>query len=216
MQVYQALERALGLAVRDEAELLAARDEWNELAGKVSEEEPLYEERAAAFLDWFLLERRGPTTKPPSAEPTTPIERIAASAAEDDPLRPAFHALTATHRSLFRVRGQRPGELLLDDLWGGGGFRVHERRQLPGLGRGSLLDARVVAHVESPPDLLLVRIACVHPAEVDAAIARHLDDAKRKGQPREALLFLLLRLRLRCERYHHLPPVKVYADGERA
>ena len=78
--VFSTLERVLAYAVADEPALLAARDEWNVRAGVVHDDEPLYEERAAAFLDWFALDRRStPARSTARARPPTPPPPPAAS-----------------------------------------------------------------------------------------------------------------------------------------
>lgn len=207
--VFPALEQLLVRAAEDQAALLAARDEWSRRAGAVHDDDPLYEERTAAFLDWFALDRRG-------ADGRSPVERLlaeAAGAAE----RAALSAMASSHRSLFKVRERHlsgQGGLLLDDLWGGGVFRARERRSLAGVDKGDLLDARLLADAGAPPQLLLLRIACVHPREAEGAIRRHVAQARRAGEPREELLFRLLRLRLRGERYRHVTPARVYEAGE--
>src|SRR5262249_1929849 len=150
--VYQLLERAIARAAADEAALLAARKQWDLQAGHVHDDDPLFEERAAAFLEWYALDQPGADGRPPAAH--------MAADAESRAERAALEALAATHRSLFRVREVRAGGLLLDDLWGGASFRTRERRRIAGLERGDLFDARLVADVGSPPDLLLTRTFC--------------------------------------------------------
>ena len=218
MIIFGTLERVLARAVTDEAALLAARDEWNARAGVVHDDEPLYEERTAAFLDWFALDRRsaaGPTAvEQLLAELSPSLPDAAASASE----RVALTALSASHRSLFRVRdlfGAADGHgLVLDDLWGGAAFRARDRRVIAGVARGDLLDARLVTDVESPPDVLLARIVCVHPRDAEPAIRQIAAASHASGEPRDELLFRLLRLRVRCERYRHVAPLRVYEAGE--
>lgn len=212
--VFRTLERAVARAVADERDLVAARDEWNRLAGKVHDDEPLYEERAGAFLEWCALERRGDGAPPIVERLLTERTRDAAPTEE----LAALTALCASHRSLFRVRAitveDGASGLLLDDVWGGGAFLAKERRQLAGINPGDILDARLVADVESPPELLLTRILCVHPREAEPAVRRHIERARRDHGARADLLFLLLRLRVRCERYRHMQPARIYAAGD--
>src|SRR6185436_226071 len=108
----------------------AARELWDRQAGLVHDDEELYEERAAAFLEWFTLDLRG--------DGSAPIDRMLGAAADEAPERPALVALAASHRSVFRVRQVHADGLLLDDLWGGAAFRVRERRQLGGVEVGEL------------------------------------------------------------------------------
>jgi hypothetical protein len=205
--VFEVLERATARAAEDQARLLSARAEWERLAGTVHHDEPLYEERAAAFLEWFLIDHHASEGEPP------PIERMIAHAA-DERERQALAAIATSHRSLFQVREAHPDGVTLDDLWGGAVFRVHERRRLAGLAPGELFDARLVADVETPLELVFARTFCFHPREAEEACRRLVADARRDREPRDALLFRLLRLRVRCERYRHVAPSRVYASDD--
>lgn len=218
MILFSTLEQVLSRAVADEASLLAARDEWAERAGVVHHDEPLYEERTAAFLDWFALDRPAGAT---GTRGPTPVEKMLAEATPErvSPAeRTALTALCASHRSLYRVRelfdSAEGHGLVLDDLWGGGSFRARDRRVIAGVIRGDLLDARLFTDVESPPDVLLGRIVCVHPREAEPAVRRIAEASHAAGEPRDELLFRLLRLRVRCERYRHVSPLRVYEAGE--
>ena len=209
MLLFDALERAVAVATRDEPAVVRARDAWNRQAGQVHDDEPLYEERTNAFLEWFTLDAADQSAVTPP-----PILAQITRSADHSLERAALVALATSHRSIFRVRELVPEGLLLDDLWGGAAFEVRERRRLAGIEPGDLVDARLVADVESPPDLVFARTFCPHPREVHAEIRRHVARARKDGESRTTLLFHLLRLRVRCERYRHVPAARVYGvDG---
>jgi hypothetical protein len=204
------LERVIAFAARDEPELMRAREEWDERAGRVFHDDPLYEERTTAFLEWYALERLG-------VDGRTPAERLRGpqNHGPSDELQERWiAALTATHRSLFAVREQREGELLLDDLLGGGAFLVAERRRLPGIEEGEILEARLTANVATPPELLFTRAFQFHPAEAKAELKRQAQAAREAKLPRDEALFRLLRLRLKALRYRHVSADRIYrGDG---
>ena len=212
MEVYGIIERAVARAAEDEATLLAARARWVELAGAVFDDEPLFEERAAAFLEWFLIDWTDGKGRPPIA---TVID--AASGPEQAQLR----ALAGSHRGLFVVTEASPADdgegtqVALDDLWGGASFRVHERRRISGLDAGEVFEGRLVADVSAPPRLVFARTFCFHPQGALAGVRHQVELAKAAGDSRDALLFRLLRLRLRCERYRHVSAARIYQAGER-
>jgi hypothetical protein len=203
--IYDALERATAAAAADQPALMAARAAWERLAGVVHDDEPLFEERAAAFLEWFMVDYRGDsgTLRPP-------IDALIARA-PDERERAALAAIASSHRSLYLVAETQPDGVLLEDLWGGATFRVHERRRLAGLGPRELFDARLVADIDDPPALLFARTFCFHPREALAPAREQVARARRAGEPCETLLFRLLRMRVRCERYRHVSPARVYA-----
>ncbi|HEX2570274.1 MAG TPA: hypothetical protein VH877_11995 [Polyangia bacterium] len=229
MRHFAVLEQAIARAAEDEDALLSARMHWNVLAGEVHDEEPLYEERVNAFLEWFLLEYRPVEARALSIEARAAAggaapERVGAGAVEPairrlireapEAERPGLIALAAAHRGLFTVREPVNEGVLLEDLWGGGSFRVYERRRLIGLGPGEVFEARLVADVEAPPRILFTRSFCFHPREALEIIRQQVVRARRAGERRDDVLFRLLRSRLRCERYRHLSPLRIYESGE--
>jgi hypothetical protein len=201
------LDRVIAFAAHDERELVRAREEWAEAAGRVFDDDPLYEERAAAFLEWFALER-------PAADGRVPAQRFLAEERLDDLEGRWADALSRSLRSLFEVRELRAGALLVEDLLGGGAFEVSERRRLPGVAEGEVFEARVVADIVAPPAVLFTRALQFHPREAAAAIRRQAARAREAGEPRQEVLFRLLRMRLKAQRYGHVAVHKIYTgDG---
>ncbi|MCU1280579.1 MAG: hypothetical protein JWM53_4125 [bacterium] len=200
-----ALDRVIAFAARDEAETVKAREEWAEKAGRVFDDDTLYEERTTAFLEWYALERPLPSGK-------VPAERFLAEENLDDKEGAWVHALATSHRSLFQVQKVHEGIILLDDLLGGGSFAVTERRRLPGVEDEEIFEARLVANVMTPPELLFTRAFQFHPREARAELERQAERARKAGEPRAETLFRLLRLRLKALRYKHVTADKIYKE----
>jgi len=201
------LDRVIAFAARGEDELVKAREEWAEKAGRVFDDDALYEERTTAFLEWFALER-------PLAGGKLPAERFLADEQLDDNEMQWVMSLARSHRSLFEVREVGEGHILLDDLLGGGVFSVTERRRLPGVEPSEIFEARLVANVVTPPELLFSRAFQFHPREARVELKRHAERARKAGQPRAETLFHLLRLRLKAVRYRHVTADKIYKDEQ--
>jgi hypothetical protein len=199
------LDRVIAFAARDEAETIKAKEEWGDKAGRVFEDDELYEERTTAFLEWYALERELPSGK-------VPAERFLAEETLDDREGAWVHALATSHRSLYEVQKVHEGVILLDDLLGGGSFAVTERRRLPGIEESEVLEARLVANVVSPPELLFTRAFQFHPREARGELKRQAERARKAGEPRAETLFRLLRLRLKALRYKHVGPDKIYKE----
>ena len=104
------------------------------------------------------------------------------------------------------------GIILLDDFLGGGSFAVTERRRLPGIEDSEVLEARLVANVVTPPELLFTRAFQFHPREARAELKRQAERARKAGEPRAETLFRLLRLRLKALRYKHVTADKIYKE----
>lgn len=201
----QVLDRIVAYAARDEAELMKAREAWWEKAGRVFDDDPLYEERTVAFLEWYALEREGEDGR-------RPAERFLAEEPLEDLEGKWTWALVRSHRSLFEVRELHEGALLVDDLLGGGAFEVTERRKLPGVQPGEIFEGRLVASVVTPPDVLFTRAFQFHPREAQPQLRRLAQRARQAGEPRAETLFHLARLRLKALRYGHVAPAKIYAE----
>jgi hypothetical protein len=202
----QILDRVIAFAARDEAELVRAREEWSEKAGRVFDDDPLYEERTTAFLEWFALER-------PLPSGAFAVERFLAEEPQSDERAGDWlRALGRTHRSLFEVREIKEGEIVLDDLLAGGAFAVTERRRLPGIEPTEILEARLVANPVTPPELLFTRAFQFHPHDARVELKKQADKARKAGEPRAEALFRFLRLRLKATRYQHVAADKIYRD----
>ncbi|MCA1663799.1 MAG: hypothetical protein LC659_05950, partial [Myxococcales bacterium] len=80
------LDRVIAFAARDEAETVKAREQWSEKAGRVFDDDSLYEERTTAFLEWYALERELPSGK-------VPAQRFVAEERLDDKERAWVQAL---------------------------------------------------------------------------------------------------------------------------
>ena len=200
-----ALDRVIAFAARDEAETVKAKEEWSEKAGRVFDDDALYEERTTAFLEWYALERELPSGK-------VPAERFLAEETLDDKEGAWVHALATSHRSLFEVQKVHDGVILLDDLLSGGSFAVTERRRLPGIEDNEILEARLVANVVTPPELLFTRAFQFHPREARTELKRQAERARKAGEPRSETLFRFLRLRLKALRYKHVTADKIYKE----
>ena len=104
MSLQALLDRVVTEAAAHAGELVAAREEWDARTGKVFDDDPLYEERTAAFLEWYVLERGA------EAGPTF-VERALHAATDGD--RQGLTLLSRTHRSLFLVREIDGGPAIL-------------------------------------------------------------------------------------------------------
>jgi hypothetical protein len=205
---WSVLDGVIQAATRDNADLIAARDEWSALIGPVYPDHELYAERSDAFVEWYVLERCGP-------DGLTPVERLLrqeGAIAEAD--RPTAEALCRSYRSLFQVRELREGLVVIDDLLGGGCFEVDERRRLPGVIAGDVFEGRIVPDADQPYRLHFTRTSLFHPREARRAVLSHAEQARCSGQPRAAVLARLQRLKLRCTSYKHVPAHRIYAQAD--
>jgi len=202
--VYESmLERIQAYATRhglDDARL--AREEFHRRTGEFVEGEPWYELRMNMFLDYYLLDR-------PGSDGATPAEAFLASfghTLESATLRD-FEHLTVTLRSVFRLRRIRGSELELDDLGGGGRWRVTWTLPSIGLAIGDIIDTRIVlvGGVATTG-----RSGVLHPREAHEAIGKIVARARKASMPPRVLVDHLDKMRLKLDRYSNVRIRHVY------
>src|SRR5262249_13843138 len=121
------------------AELLAAKAEYFRLTGEVFEDDQLFEQRMASFLDYYLFDRRNAQGMARGKEL---LEKRRASAAPE--AVSALQSFTATVHGLLEVRKLGKGSLRLRELHSGKDYDVTERRHVAGLEKGDILEARLI------------------------------------------------------------------------
>jgi hypothetical protein len=201
--LHQALDDLIeGFGDDDSAARLAqVRRDFDDRRGRVFEDEELWEPWTQAFLEWFVLERADGELSPAAA---------ALVDCRDPDRAAALRALCTSHRSLFEIRALRPGSVDLEDLLGGTLFRVAEPRALHGVSVGDVAELRLVGFRDA---VWFGRTFCYHPAGTRAAIESHARRIRASGGERREVIDFVASLRIKCERYRHVSPVKVYQSA---
>jgi len=184
-------------------EIAAARKQYDERRGRVFEDEELWERWTQAFLEWYAVERVATGHDLPPAG-------VALRAAEGD-RKEQLRALLTSHRSLYEVRGLKAGRVELTDLIGGGEFSVVEQRAMLGVVVGNIVEARLIGY---NGEVLFGRTFCFHPEGTRDPIVKHIGTLRGKGEDRRDIMDFCANLRIRCERYRHVPAPKVYEQAK--
>lgn len=206
-EVLDALIQRFGGEDRVE-DLTRARKEFDERRGRVFEDEDLWESWTRSFLEWYVIERPGPNEGQPPA--------VRALAGEDDPRRAhAIRAWLCSQRALAEVLSLGGEKVELRDLLGGARFSVTEKRTLYGVAAGDVVEVRLVGFEGG---VYFGQMFCYHPRGTRDALAEHVRRLTGKGRGRGDVLDYCARLRIRCERYAHVAPKKIYESvtGETA
>jgi hypothetical protein len=197
------LDRLIAEHTADEAQVVSARREFEERRGRVFQEEELWERWSAAFVEWFVVERVADGGSVPPAAAS--LDR--ARAAADDTDARAIRALLTSHRSLFEVRALRAGRVELLDLLGGAQISVAEPRAMHGVSAGDVAELRVIGF---DGDVVFGRTFVFHPRAARDAILAHARRLVANGGDRRAAIDHVAALRVKVERYRHMPAAKVY------
>ena len=191
--------------------ITAARQEYDGRRGRVFEDEELWEAWTQAFLEWYVIERvPGPAEAADGAgrgRPAVAQVLLDARSRGDARREAAARAWLVSHRSLFEVRALSAGRVELADLIGGARFWVREPRAMLGVSVGDVAEMRLIGF---DSEVLFGRTFCFHPAGTRDAIAGHVREMRALGSARTDIVDFFASLRIRCERYRHVPPVRIY------
>lgn len=210
MKLQELHERLLSWASAPprEEDLLRAKREHFQEYGEPHEEDRSYEVRVNGMLDAYLYEFRVPGTA------QRIVERFVE--AEGGALPPedlaAYRALSQSVHGLFEVRKIKDGLVRLRDVFTGKDVDVTERRQVAGLNKDDLLEARLLPFEGG---LYFSGAFLYHPREARKAILAEVKRMKKeagKGGEIDPKPFLarLSRMALKMERYRNVRLESIY------
>jgi len=187
-------------------ELQEAREVYFQRTGKVFEEDPMFEGRITAFLEWFLLDRLLPVVGVPPVRLFWMMFEDSLGEGE----RETLLQMQRTNHSLFQVQGAR-GELSrLKDLATGEIHDVLTDHKLPGVTREDVLDARLI---QMGGNLRFCESLWIHPLEAHPYIFGEL---KAHHPPSrewlDTFLHDLALMKLKKEQYKHIPVAQIYSQ----
>jgi hypothetical protein len=189
-------------------QLLVARRLHFGAYGEPHDEDRTYEVRLNGMLDFYLYDFQATE----GGKTTLEEFLLSQEAALDPGERQAFQDLAHNVHTLFEVRKISDGEVRLRDAFTGKDFDVVERRQLVGLEKGDVLEARLLPHQGA---LVFSGAFLYHPREARKAILsevkRRKKEAGKAGHPDAAgLLALLSRMAFKLERYRNVRLESIY------
>ncbi len=210
MTLQQVHDRLLSWATAEprKDDLLAAKREHFERHGEPHEEDRSYETRVNGMLDHYLYDFR------PAGGAGTTLQRFVE--AEGPSLAPeeltTYRDLGGAVHGLFEVRKIRDGQVRLRDVFSGKDVDVTERRNVAGLDKGDLFEARLLPF---GGELFFSGAFLYHPREVRrevlAEVKRLKKEAGRGGSPDvPAFLAALARMALKLERYRNVRLESIY------
>ena len=210
MNLSELHEQLLGWATADarKEQLLAARRHWFDRHGEPHEEDKSFESRMNGMLDYYLYDFRPPG----STETTIEIfmREMTPELTTDDLAQ--YRVLARSIHGLFEVKKIKPPDVRLRDVFTDIVHDVTERRQMLGLERGDLLEARLL-----PWDgrLFFSGAFLYHPQEVRKAVlaeVKRLRKAAGKGNlpDVEGFIATLSRMAMKLERYRNVKVESLY------
>jgi hypothetical protein len=210
MTLSELQEKLLTWATADERkeDLLAARRYFFDLHGEPHEEDKSFETRMNGMLDYYLYGFRPPG----SSEATIELFMRAMGPQLTTDELAAYRLLARCVRGLFEVKKLREGEVRLREAFTDVIYEITERRQMIGLEKGDLLEARLL-----PFDgrLFFSGAFLYHAREVRKPILAEVKRLKKeagKGNLPDVDSFLatLSRMAMKLERYRNVKVESLY------
>lgn len=198
-------EWATSETFRDEV-ARARKDYFARTGGEVFEDDKSVESELTAFSEWYLFERPLEGRNLPPVQAYLDEHRAGLSPAE----LPAFEALVNTIHGIFELKRLAKKERIkVRELCSGKEYEVFERRQMAGLSKGDLIEARLVP---DGANLVFSPAFLYHPREARKHILAEVKRRQKKG-PIQVLDFIhqLSSMALKYERYRNVSVDSIYA-----
>ena len=216
--LYRVFDMVIDVVAGDthKEEIGLARKEYEERRGRVFEDEDLWENWTQAFLEWYALERPATQSlgrevgRTPAAEYCGDLvcgDLPVPEGERRDRMRTALRSWLTSYRSLFEIRALAAGRVELVDLLAGGQFSVAEKRAMAGVSVGDVAELRLVGF---EGEVLFGRTFCFHPTGTRLPVMGHAERIRAAGGGRLDIVDYCANLRVRCERYRHASPARVY------
>lgn len=192
------------------SEIVASKDVFFAKTGKVFEDDPFYEARMAAFVEWFILDR------PLTRVGLTPVRYYYELFLPelDEQTRNSFKSLIYSLHSLFQFQGRSGPSVRVIDLYNGDKYDIFEQRQYVGINPGSIFEGRIVRSSER---WYFSDTYCIHPYEASKQIVKEIKKRRLIDRdPFMEFMFELSALRLKCDRYKKVDVTQIYGftDGK--
>jgi hypothetical protein len=187
-----------------QAELLEAKAEFFRLTGEIFDDDKQLEMRMASFLEHYVFDRVSPHRgKTPAVEYH---DKLRAEAPERAQL---FEGFTQTLHGLYEVRKLGKGFVRVRELFDGDDHEVTERRQLVGLNKGDIVEARLIPFGGG---LWFSAAFCYHPPGAFKSILKEVKRRRKQEptRPRSELIYDCARRSLKADRYRQIAIEKIY------
>jgi len=205
-------ETLLAWASKDRDDIVEAKRDYFAQTGDVFEDDPCFESRMQSFFNWYLFDR-------PRGDPAlTPAQRFlkeeGATLAGAE--KAVFMSFTSSRHSLFEIKKIGVGlikvreELVkVRDAFSGEDFLVTERRKLPGLEAGDLIEARLLPIGDA---LHFSTAFTYHPRQVKAQVLKEVKKRKKAGtlDPR-GFVWELEKMSLHLDRFKNITAEIIYS-----
>lgn len=192
--------------------LTQARKLFIERTGDLFESDDAFERRICAFLEWYTLDQQDP-------QGLTLLQRYLASrtdgaSADTQACLEAVSAWQQANVSLLSIVKLRADDCVLDDLLLSQRYTVPKQPILAGCKVKDILAARVVVWQQEAQLTDGISYFPQAASQVLLRIAKSYRKGRVPGVSKLDLVHRLIYLTNRCDRYRHVDPKRIFAEGE--
>ena len=204
--IYEVLTKLTEVSTQGEFEagLKRAHEEYFGKTGAIFEDDQSFEMRMAIFLEWYVFDRKLIDRE------QTPLQYMLEHTPTDfnGEEKVVLEKLTQNRHSIFEFGKAKGQNVNLIDLSNGEKVQVFERRGTAGFVKGSIFEARLLpvddTYYFSGPMLF-------HPQDTKKFIKKYF---KNNNAEKLDIILNLSAMRLKLERYRHIPLDKIYVLPE--
>jgi hypothetical protein len=205
-QYFENLLDAISKDERYRGEMVAAKQEFEQVAGQIMESDESFEARMNAFHNWYILDR------PMSQNGMTPLQyflEFNANATPEDTAQHYRELLDNLH-SVFELLRFSHGRAWVRDLISRKKHLVEGAEQLDFLERGDLINTRLFRHGGNE---YLTNYLLLHPHSVTKMIRAEAKKVRKSKEDPKPFLFRLLFFHSRWEQFTQMDVDKIYRFG---
>ena len=202
-QYFESLFTAIMENERYRGELVAAKEEFEPIAGQMMESDESFDARINAFHNWYILDR------PMTGTGMTPLRyylEFNANVLSEEVVQ-GYRDLYDNVHSLFELLKFNGEAVYLRDLISRKKYVVEGARQLDSLERGDLFNTRVFRHGKKS---YLTNYLLIHPAGVARIIRAEAKKVRKAKEDPKPFLLRLLFFHSRWEQFTQMDEDKIY------
>lgn len=164
----------------------------------------VFELRMSQFLDWYLFSRKLIKQQIPPI--LWALQSIDFKIEETE--RIYYANLAEARHSLFEFLKSSKNTLYIKDLFTGKKLQLVDSPVIEGFNKNDIFETRVFPHEDT---FVLTKGFCFHPVEANKFILKEIKRAKKKDLTfQEELMFNLMKMRYKYDRYRHIPLEMIY------
>lgn len=188
---------------RFSSEMVAAKEEFEQVAGQIQDTDNSYDARFNAFHNWYILER------PLLKNGLTPLEYFLQQSADSMPEEKlaSYRELADNIHSVFELVKFNKSAALLRDLMEGKKYLVKEAGLLESMEKGDIFNSRLFLHGEQ---YHLTNYVILHPPTVYKSIKANAKKLRKAKGEVKTFLYRLLFFHSRWEQFSQMEVGNIY------